>query len=109
MPSQKVTIRSRKYDQSIRREWPCELIEQKGPLLAVVGEFDEDIGSISRGTISYEYFWLDRWYNVFRFHSPRGELLNYYCNISLPPTFEDGVIDYVDLDIDVLVWRDHSY
>ena len=34
--------------------------------------FDEEIehellGTISSGTISTEYYWLDRWYNVFRF------------------------------------------
>ena len=34
--------------------------------------FDEEIehdllGTIPSGTISTEYYWLDRWYNVFRF------------------------------------------
>ena len=27
----------------------------------------------------------------------------------MPPVFENGVLDYVDLDLDVLVWTDFSY
>lgn len=79
-----------------------------------LGEFDDDVnhpdvGLIRRGTVSYEYYWLDRWYNIFRFHEPEGGLRNYYCNINMPPMLKDGVLDYVDLEIDVLVWKDYSY
>ena len=114
MASKEVTINSRKYDLSLRRSWTCELVEQCDPLLVFVGVFDEDLahpglGEIKSGTISYEYYWLDRWYNVFRFHEPDGGFRNYYCNINMPPTFENGVLDYVDLDIDVLVWKDAVY
>jgi protein associated with RNAse G/E len=82
--------------------------------LVLVGEFKNEVrhsklGVIRRGTVSYEYYWLDRWFNVFRFHEPGGELRNYYCNVNLPPSFENGVLDYIDLDIDVLVWRDFKY
>jgi protein associated with RNAse G/E len=114
MQLQQVTVNSRKYDLSIRRSWQCGLLRQSGNLLVLVGEFDRDVehaglGSIQRGTTSYEYYWLDRWYNIFRFHDPNGEFRNFYCNISMPAVFENGVLDYVDLDIDVLVWPDSSY
>ncbi len=109
-----ITVNSRKYDQSIRRSWECRLLEQSGSQLVFVGEFaDEvshpDLGLIKKGTISYEYYWLDRWYSIFRFHEPGGEFRNYYCNINMPPVFENGVLDFVDLDIDVLVWPDSRY
>ena len=114
MPGQQITINSRKYDLSIRRTWTCKLIERNDPLIVVVGEFDRDVehpglGSIRRGTVSYEYYWLDRWYNIFRFHEPDGALRNYYCNVAMPPTFAHGVLDYVDLDIDIVVWPDNNY
>ena len=88
-------------------------MEQRDSLLLFVGEFDADVehtelGHIKKGTVSYEYYWLDRWYNIFRFHEPSGRLRNFYCNISMPPRFEDGILDYVDLDIDVLVDRDFN-
>jgi len=106
-----VTINSRKYDLKIRKSWKCHLIERDDSLLTLVGEFDSDIshaglGSIARGTMSKEYYWLDRWYNVFRFCEPDGSFRNFYCNITMPPRFEDLVIDYVDLDLDVIVWPD---
>ncbi len=110
----KAIINSRKFDWKIHRSWECELIEKSDSLLLFVGEFSEEIhhpklGVIRRGTVSYEFYWLDRMYNVFRFHEPDGSLRNFYCNINLPLTFENGVLDYVDLDIDVLVWKDFSY
>ncbi len=114
MENEIVTINSRKYDMNIRRSWNCKLFERRDPLLAFAGEFEmdvdhPDIGFITRGTLSYEYYWLDRWYNVFCFYEPDGTFRNFYCNINMPPTFENNVLDYIDLDIDVLVQPDHSY
>ena len=102
------------YDGTLRKSWDCRLIGENGPQLVFVGEFEHDIshpalGLIKRGTISYEYYWLNRWLNIFRFHEPSGELRNYYCNVNMPPTFVGGVLEYVDLDLDLLVWPDLTY
>lgn len=83
-------------------------------MLVLDGEFDSEIehdllGKIACGTHSLEYYWLDRWYNVFRFSQPTGELRNYYCNVNVPPTFNGAVLSYVDLDLDILVQPDFSY
>jgi protein associated with RNAse G/E len=104
-------VNSRKYDLKVRKSWNCRLVKRADPLLMLVGEFDSDVshaglGSIARGTISEEFYWLDRWYNVFRFSEPDGTFRNFYCNVTMPPTFENDVLDYVDLDIDVIVWPD---
>lgn len=103
-----VTINARKFDGEIHKTWKCDLIEQNKNLLVFRGIFQDeikhvDLGVIRPGTISYEYYWLDRWYNVFRFHEPEGALRNYYCNVNIPPTFESGVLEYIDLDLDVLI------
>ena len=103
-----IQINARKFDNKIHRSWKCKFIEQRDSLLIFAGEFDReithnDLGIIRRGTVSYEYYWLDRFYNIFRFHEPEGSLRNFYCNVNVPPTFENGVLDYIDLDIDVLV------
>lgn len=109
-----VTINSRKFDGRIHRSWTAKLLEKKDSLLCFVGEFDHEIkhshlGVIKRGTLSYEFYWLNRWYNVFRFDEPDGGLRNFYCNLSMPPIFKNDVLDYVDLDVDVLIWQDFSY
>ena len=69
----------------------------------------ELLGKILSGTISTEYYWLDRWYNIFRFGAPNRKLQNFYCNINQPPTFDGRVLSYIDLDIDVLVAPDFTY
>jgi protein associated with RNAse G/E len=109
-----ITVNSRKYDGTIRKSWTCDLIEDADGLITAVGRFDSDIdhpdlGLIKAGTLSYEYFWFDRWYNIFKFVSDEGLLRNYYCNICMPPKFSNGVLDYVDLDIDVIVDAEFSY
>jgi protein associated with RNAse G/E len=111
--SELFTINSRRFDGSIRRSWSCKLIERDEPRLVFVGVFEFDVehaelGSISRGTISYEYYWLDRWYNVFAFFEPDGHFRNYYCNINMPPALKDTELNYIDLDLDVVVWPDGS-
>ena len=83
-------------------------------MLVLEGKFDADIehdllGTIVSGTHSLEYYWLDRWYNVFRFSRPNGELRNYYCNVNVPPSFNGGILSYVDLDLDILVAPDFSF
>ncbi|MDQ3321426.1 MAG: DUF402 domain-containing protein [Acidobacteriota bacterium] len=108
------TINSRKFDGVIHRSWKAELIEQTESLLTFAGRFEKEIthpnlGVIRRGTMSYEFYWTNRWYNIFRFHEPEGDLRNFYCNVNQPPVCAGNVLDYVDLDIDVLVWKDLSF
>lgn len=114
MSGEAVTINSRKFDQTIHRTWNCELVERDGAMLRFVGVFERDIshdelGLIARGTVSHEYYWLDRWYNIFAFYHPDGQFRNFYCNINMPPIFAENVLDYVDLDIDVIVWPDFRF
>ena len=77
------------------------------------GVFDDnishpDLGEIASGTISYEYYWLSRWFSIFRFHEPDGRFRNFYCNINMPPIFDNRTLEFVDLDIDLLVRSDWS-
>ena len=109
-----VEVRAHKYDGTEHRRWPARLVEQRGPLLVLDAVFEDEIqhdllGTIASGTISAEYYWLDRWYNVFRFSDQAGSLQSFYCNVGLPPSFDGHVVSYVDLDVDVLVKPDFSY
>lgn len=109
-----ITINSRKFDNSIHKRWKADLIYEKGFLLKFKGVFENEIehehlGIIRPGTISIEYFWLDRWFNVFRFQEPDGSFRNFYCNINMPPTFRNEVLDFTDLDMDVVVWQNFNY
>jgi uncharacterized protein len=109
-----VTINSRKLDNSLHRTWKCELIEETIDYWLFVGKFDREVshnqlGVIKNGTITYEYYFKDKMFNIFRFHEPDGEFKFHYCNLNLPPKFEDKVLEYVDLEIDVLVKKDFTF
>jgi uncharacterized protein len=106
--SDPVLIRVLNYDGTERRRWFGRLAKHDEPLIVVDAVFDEEVqhdllGTIASGTISKEHYWLDRWYNVFRFNE------RFYCNITKPPTFDGSVLTYVDLEIDVFVESDFSY
>ena len=109
-----ILVRACKYDGSEHRRWPAQVIKQEGSLVVLDARFPEEVvhdllGTIAGGTHSLEYYWLDRWYNVFRFAQPNGELRNYYCNVNVPPTFDGEILSYADLDLDILVAPDFSY
>jgi len=112
--SASITVRVLKYDGSEYRRWNARLKKRAGSLLVLDAEFEHDVehdllGSIRRGTKTVEYYWLDRWYNVFRFLDEDGGTRVWYCNINTPPRLEDTLLTYVDLDIDVLVKSNFSY
>jgi protein associated with RNAse G/E len=112
--AREVIVSACKYDGLEHRRWSAHIISNDDDLIVLDAEFSEEIkhqllGIVARGTISREYYWLNRWYNVFRFQHPNGELRSFYCNINVPPTFDGRVLSYIDLDIDILVAPDLSY
>jgi len=109
-----IIVRACKYDGREHRRWSAQLLRHEGPLVVLDAYFPEQIshdllGTIAAGTHSLEYYWLDRWYNVFRFAEPGGQLRNYYCNVNVPPTLVRDTLSYIDLDLDILVAPDFSY
>ena len=112
--SGQITVRVLKYDGSEYRSWSARLARREDSLIVLDAEFNINLqhhllGDIRRGTRTIEYYWLDRWYNIFRFLNGVGETRLYYCNINMPPLFEKEVVTYIDLDIDILVQPDFSY
>ncbi len=60
-----------------------------------------------KGDRFVEYYYSDRWYNIFEIHD-RGDdkIKGWYCNIGKPAVIEDGVVSYVDLALDLWVSMD---
>jgi protein associated with RNAse G/E len=112
--TEQITVRVLKYDGAEYRRWRARLAHREGSLIVLDAEFEIDVnhhllGDIKRGTRTIEYYWLDRWYNVFRFLNDNDQTRSYYCNVNMPPTFADDLLTYIDLDIDILVQPDLSY
>jgi len=51
-----------------------------------------------------EYYYTDRWYNIFVIHDrDDGAVKGWYCNIGKPAVLEHGIVSYVDLALDLWV------
>jgi uncharacterized protein len=51
-----------------------------------------------------EYYYTDRWYNIFAIHDREdGQIKGWYCNIGKPAVIEDGIVSYIDLALDLWV------
>ena len=80
-------------------------------LRAVFGHDDVEFGDFSfrRGDIFTEWFYSDRWYNVFRIEDGTGGTLRgWYCNITRPAQIGEDVVSADDLALDVFVAPDGS-
>lgn len=54
-----------------------------------------------------EYYFTDRWYNIFAIYDrDDGTIKGWYCNVGGPAVFEDGVVYYIDLALDLWVSAD---
>ena len=60
-----------------------------------------------KGDRFVEYFYTDRWYNIFTIHDrDNGEVKGWYCNIGKPAEIKDNLVSYVDLALDLWVAAD---
>jgi protein associated with RNAse G/E len=112
--TREITVHVLKHDGAEYRRWRAKLARHEDDLIVLDAEFDIDVshellGEIKRGTKTVEYYWLDRWYNVFQFLKDDGSTRLWYCNINTPPKSTGDELTYVDLDIDILVQPDFSF
>ena len=103
-----------RYDGTEHRHWNAMLARREGSLIVLEAAFDVEVqhlhlGHIPLGARTIEYYWQDRWYNVFEFLDDAGGTRLWYCNVNLPPVIAESSITYVDLDLDIIVRTDFSY
>jgi predicted RNA-binding protein associated with RNAse of E/G family len=90
-------------------QYPAEVLE-RGPdfvrLEAFFNRDDMDLGfaTFKRGDRFVEYFYSDRWYNIFQMHDVDDDhLTGWYCNITRPAVITPDTITADDLALDVFV------
>jgi protein associated with RNAse G/E len=78
---------------------------------AVFERDGRDLGYVrfEKGDVFYEWYYFDRWYNVFQVYSAAGNLKGWYCNVTAPAIVADGELTFVDLALDLWVWPDMRY
>jgi protein associated with RNAse G/E len=59
---------------------------------------------LKKGDRFVEFYYSDRWYNIFEIYDrDDGEIKGWYCNVGMPAEFDDEVVSYVDLALDLWV------
>jgi len=53
-----------------------------------------------------EYFYTDRWFNIFAVSTAQGQLKGWYCNVAAPALISTERIEQIDLYLDVWVSPD---
>jgi hypothetical protein len=86
------------------------VIKQTPSLIVLEAFFDRDdtlVGDVKlkRGDRFIEFFYNDRWYNVFEISEPANhQIKGWYCNICHPAIFSTLSVTYLDLALDLLVY-----
>jgi uncharacterized protein len=88
-------------------QYPARLVARTADFVKLEANFireDMDLGfaTFRRGDRFVEYFYTDRWYNVFAVYDRDGEVLKgWYCNVCRPAVFKDDAVYCEDLALDL--------
>ena len=76
-----------------------------------VDHVDLGFTTFRRGDEFIEFYFWDRWFNVFQISEPDGTLKGWYANLGLPAELDPhtGELKYVDLALDVWVASSGEY
>ena len=103
-----------KYDHSgaEKMRYPGTLLSRQGAKLVLQAEFTAeyfhfDRISFYKGDLFIETYYSDRWYNIYEIHDHKDDTLKgWYCNVSYPAEFTNGLVTFRDLALDLLVYPD---
>jgi uncharacterized protein len=103
-----VSVHSTKYDGSLHYRYNTTLVHEEANALMLYMQPGTPIESY-RGSMIAEYhnlqiYWSDRRYNLHVSWYADWRPLNHYVNVATPAVWNDGTLNFIDLDLDV-IWR----
>ena len=108
----KIKVQKKNLDGEVVYAYEGVLLSRDETSLKLEALFDRadmPLGDIvlKMGDRFVEYYYMDRWYNIFVIHDRATEKVKgWYCNIGKPAVVEEGVVSYVDLALDLWVSAD---
>jgi uncharacterized protein len=112
MPGMKITVQKKNPAGEVTYEYEGVLLNRDKHSIVLEAFFDRADMSFmdvlfKTGDRFVEYYYTDHWYNIFAIHDRDDKRIKgWYCNIGMPAVFEDGVVSYVDLALDLWVATD---
>lgn len=92
----------------VKIKYQGEVIEHLGDAVVIQAYWTlaaKDLGytRFEAGDRFIEYYYTDRWYNIFDIAGAEGTRKGWYCNVAEPAVIYDDHIEQVDLLLDVWV------
>ena len=106
-----ILVRKFLYDGTPNYTWHGRLIERDERQVVLEAYFARDYRDLGyvvfeRGDLFVEFYYFDRWYNVFQVYAADGRLKGWYCNITRPASLQDGELHFTDLALDLFAYPD---
>jgi protein associated with RNAse G/E len=103
-----IHVRKLKPDRTLDFSWNGTILRCDLSGIVLRAEFnvdlvERDFATFRRGDVFVEFYYFDRWFNIFQISAADGTLKGWYANIGLPAELkaEAGALEYVDLALDV--------
>ncbi|HEX2924100.1 MAG TPA: DUF402 domain-containing protein [Chloroflexota bacterium] len=111
MVEKSILVRKLNYEGCETWRWTGRLVEQVDGVTVIDAIFNappRDLGYMTLETtdLFHEFYYADRWFNIFQVFKDDGTLKGWYCNVTKPAVIADGEIDFVDMALDVFVYPD---
>ncbi len=107
-----LTIRKLNLNHELLWSYTGQLINRSANFIKLEAHFNRE--TYDAGYVVFEkhdrfveYFFADRWYNIFEIHSVQDDRLKgWYCNIAKPAAFSNNTIEQIDLALDAWIKPD---
>lgn len=105
----KIKVLKKNPQGEVTYEYEAVLLGREANSITLEALFDrEDMPFmdvvLKQGDRFVEYYYTDRWYNIFVIYDREdGGLKGWYCNIGMPAEIEGATVAYVDLALDLWV------
>ena len=106
-----VTIRKLDHTGSQVTAYPGVVLRRDGQAIVLRTAWERDpmdlgFGVLEPGDRWTEYFYVDRWYNIFEIRTSDGRLKGWYCNVTRPACITNIDVTAEDLALDLWVAPD---
>jgi predicted RNA-binding protein associated with RNAse of E/G family len=106
-----ITIRKLDHAGNQVLAYPGQVLRRDGRTIVLRTGWDRaslDLGFVvlEPGDRWTEYFYADRWYNIFEIHASDGRLKGWYCNVTRPAHIGKDEVSAKDLALDLWVAPD---
>src|SRR5947209_5474932 len=101
-----IGIQAQKSDGTVYRRWNAVVESADAERVVTLSRVGDPVGGPCGGWTmkhaSRNFYWFSRPYNLAEVYHPDGRLKQIYIHIASPARLNDGVLMYVDLELDVV-------